>query len=84
MNVAEFAGLDHGEILFVWSPKIKTQIFKFIVFPPLRSALLYIGLHNGQMPARYCEENSNMKNKYSKRKCEHTYTLGIYTLTYKD
>lgn len=59
MNATEFVGWDRSELLFVWSPKIKTQIFKFIVFTPLRNTLLYIScLHNCQIPARYCEDKS--------------------------
>lgn len=65
MRVAELAGKDHCEILFVWSPKIKTQFFKFIVFTSLRRTLFYIGSrHNCHMAARYCEENKQkIKNK---------------------
>lgn len=51
----------HWWNMSVWSPKVKGQLYKFIVFTPLRIALLCIGcLHNCLMPAR-CWENRGGK-----------------------
>lgn len=68
MNVAEIAGKGRDEILFICFPE-KTEIFKFIVFAPLRSALLYISCrHNWQKPARYFQDENVFQQK-SRRKC---------------
>lgn len=62
MNVAEIAGKGRDEILFICFPEIKTEIFKFIVFSPLRSTLLYISCRrNWQTPARYFQDEDVLK-----------------------
>lgn len=88
VNGADFSGWDHGELLFVWSYKIKTQIFKFILFSPHGSALFYIGsVHNFHMAARYCENNGQYWEQV-KRNARHrnvytqnhsnTYCVSVY------